>query len=118
MKKCAELKSELINKILEKARINYLDFQDKMLDSPQIEVWKNSSKICIYQSLLDYLHDNLAKFPFEKLIYMRDDSILDKLIEKHQQLYYGNSNRDFERLIGNYVENERQTELKDTEEME
>ena len=117
-KKCEELKNEIIAEILEKVRVNYLDFQDNMLDSPQAEVWKNSEKICVYKNLLDYMHNELAEFPLEKLIYLRDDNLLDKLVEKHQKLYYGSTNKDFERLINNYVENERQTELKDTEEME
>lgn len=119
MKKCEELKSELVSEILEKARVNYLDFQDKMLDNPQAEVWKNSEKICVYKNLLDYIHEELTEFPLEKLIYLRDDKLLDKLVEKHQKYYYGSSYSDFESLINHYAEDIRQTELsKDEEEME
>lgn len=119
VKKCEELKSEIVSEILEKARVNYLDFQDKMLDSPQAEVWKNSEKICVYKNLLDYIHEELTEFPLEKLIYLRDDNLLDKLVDKHQKLYYGSSNKDFESLINHYVEDVRQAELSiDEEEME
>lgn len=118
-KKCEELKNELVSEILEKARVNYLDFQDKMLDSPQAEVWKNSEKICVYKNLLDYIHEELTEFPLEKLIYLRDGHLLDKLVEKHQKLYYGSTNKDFESLLNHYVEDVRREELsKDEEEME
>ena len=118
-KKCEELKNELVSEILEKARVNYLDFQDKMLGSPQAEVWKNSEKICVYKNLLDYIHEELTEFPLEKLIYLRDGHLLDKLVEKHQKLYYGSTNKDFESLLNHYVEDVRREELsKDEEEME
>lgn len=111
MKKCEELKQEIIAEILEKVRINYLDYQDKMLNSHQINIWKNSEVIYVYKNLLDYMHKELTEFPLEKLIYLRDDNVLDKLVKKHQKFYYEFSNRDFESLINNYVKDVKQAEL-------